>query len=71
MPDDDEVEAKDTGRAAFLQTRSTSDTDDEEDDLGGQSGDEILEEEEYPELVSPFDCAFVHEYSDANFLSSK
>lgn len=53
MPDDgEEAEDKSASRAAFLQTRSTSDTDDEEDDLGGQSGDEILEEEEYPELVS-------------------
>ena len=24
----------------------------EEDDIGGQSGDDVLEEEEYPELVS-------------------
>ncbi|KAI5124820.1 hypothetical protein M0805_005450 [Coniferiporia weirii] len=46
---DEEDEAEEGTRAAFLQTRSTSDTDDE-DDMGGQSGDEILEEEEYPEL---------------------
>lgn len=53
MQEEEDESGKDVHRAAFMQTRSTSDTDEEDDDLGGFSGDEILEEEEYPELVSP------------------
>lgn len=50
-PDEDnDAEEESRKQKVFHQTRSTSETDDE-DDLGGQSGDELLEEEEYPELV--------------------
>ena len=49
--DDEEDSAAEGKRGAFPPLRSTSDTDEEENDLGGDSGDEILEEEEYPELV--------------------
>ncbi|PAV21174.1 cell adhesion byn-1 [Pyrrhoderma noxium] len=49
-PDEDnDAEEESRKQKVFHQTRSTSETDDE-DDLGGRSGDELLEEEEYPEL---------------------
>ncbi|KAH8118551.1 Bystin-domain-containing protein [Phellopilus nigrolimitatus] len=48
--DDQEDDENNTKRATFLHARSNSDIDDENDDMGDQSGDEILEEEEYPEL---------------------
>ena len=50
--EDEENDKEDAIRASFARIRSTSDTDEEEDDMGGQSGDELLEEEDYPELVS-------------------
>ena len=49
--DDEDDSAAEGRRGAFPSLRPTSDTDEEEDDLDSDSGDEILEEEEYPELV--------------------
>ncbi|KAL5530016.1 ENP1 [Sanghuangporus sanghuang] len=52
LEDRDENEGEgqeDAARASFVRIRSASDTE-EEDDMGDQSGDELLEEEDYPEL---------------------
>lgn len=49
--EDEEEDEADVKPAAFFKPRSTSDTE-EEDDMGGESADELLEEEDYPELVS-------------------
>ena len=55
--DEDE---KDRQHAAYYQVRSTVEGPESEDDIGGNSGDEFLETEEYPELVGVqlMTCAF-------------
>lgn len=48
--ENDEDDEQTSRRAALFKPRLTG-NDEDEDDMGGESGDEILEEEEYPELV--------------------
>lgn len=49
--EDEEVDEQTSRRAALFKPRSNA-NDGDEDDMGGESGDEILEEEDYPELAS-------------------